>query len=160
MLTDCLEVLSSLLFESEFAPPSSLPGRAMPADRISQFIDLSFSRSPLFLFPDSRCDSRSLLTWRPGSNQSSIKLISHSGERGRDERTNYKSHSWPLLSSIKAKRCRRPRPRSLDSATHTTGANFTAGAEISCCSFRMLGPQPQFWCYFAWTSPNTASISN
>ena len=86
ILTGCLEVLSSLPFESEFAPSSLLSngdGRGRTADRISQFIDLSFSRSlglgSSFLFPDSRCDSRSLLTWRPGSNQSSIKLISHSG---------------------------------------------------------------------------------
>ena len=54
MLTGCLEVLSSLLLESEFAPlrsvPSSLPGRAMPARRIgsvSSSISLSLApRSP------------------------------------------------------------------------------------------------------------------
>ena len=98
-------------------PPSLPPFRASEQcsgaggriGSVSSSISLSLARSQLFLFPDSRCDSRSLLTWRPGSNQSSIKLISHSGERGRDDRTNYKSHSWPLLSSIKAKRCRRPR---------------------------------------------------
>ena len=87
MLTGCLEVLSSLLLESEFAPLRSvLPSgesNAGAADWISQFIDLSFSRS-LSALPFPRLPLRFQITSHLETRLQSIKYqidLTLGGER-------------------------------------------------------------------------------